>query len=224
MPTGRDARHRRAHGCGLEGRSVVAQEDFQGLAEVLHEMEAINHLDGRGRASANAIGVEVAPIPADHRNCRMLREPCRDAGGRAVRQQVDDTMGRQIAEDRAIVMTPPPGPLINADSLQSWRMGRRRGPHQAEQGRRTGGELQTSGQAGAGVPAQCQADGPKNCGQSMGLSSIGCDEVRQTLGEHATHTGRVPAEELPDRELEMHGVRPPREIRQVALIATMDGR
>jgi hypothetical protein len=59
MPIGRDARHRRAHGCGLECRSVVAQEDFQGLAEVLDEMEAIDHLYGLGRAPANAVRIPL---------------------------------------------------------------------------------------------------------------------------------------------------------------------
>jgi hypothetical protein len=50
------------------------------------------------------------------------------------------------------------------------------------------------------------------------------DEVWEARGEEATRTGRVPTEELPDRELKMPGVRPPREVRQVALIAAMDGR
>jgi hypothetical protein len=58
----------------------------------------------------------------------------------------------------------------------------------------------------------------------MGVAAIGRDEVRHALGEEATRTGRVPAAELPDREPEMHGARPPREVREVALIAAMDGR
>ena len=33
-------------------------------------------------------------------------------------------------------------------------------------------------------------------------------KVWEALGEDATRTGRVPTEELPDRELKMHGVRP----------------
>ena len=41
------------------GRSVVAQEDFQGLAEVLDEMEAIDHLYGLGRAPANAVRIPL---------------------------------------------------------------------------------------------------------------------------------------------------------------------
>jgi hypothetical protein len=83
---------------------------------------------------------------------------------------------------------------------------------------------QAGRESGPSVPAQRQANSPKSCGQSMGLAAIGCGEVRQALGENATRTGRVSAEEPPDCELEMYGARPPREVRQVALIAAMDGR
>jgi hypothetical protein len=97
---------------------VVDEEAFQGLAEVLDEMEAIDHLDGLGRASAKAIGVEVAPIATNHGDRRMLGEPGRDAGGRAVRQEVHDAVVREVDQDRAIPMTSPPGPLVDADGLQ----------------------------------------------------------------------------------------------------------
>jgi hypothetical protein len=111
---------------------VVGQEGLQGLAEVVDEMEPIDHLHGIGRASANAIRVQIAPITADDRHRRMLGEPGRDAGGRAVRQHVDDTMGRQIDEDGPIAMAPPPGPLIDPNDLEGWGVGHRGCPHQPE--------------------------------------------------------------------------------------------
>jgi hypothetical protein len=203
---------------------VVAQEDFQGLAEVLDEMEAIDHLYGLGRAPANAIGVEVAPITTDHADRRILGQPGRDTRGRAVRQEVHDAVVREVDQDRAVPMAPPPGPLVDTNGLEGWRERDRSPPDQAEQRGWTGGEPQAGGQSGPSVPAQRQTDGLKSCGQSMGVASIGRNEVRQALGENATRTGRVPAEELPDRELEVYGVRRPRKVRQVALIATMDRR
>jgi hypothetical protein len=64
---------------------VVDQEGLQGLAEVLNQMKPIDHLYCVGCPPANALGVEVAPIATDDSDRRMLGEPGRDAGGRAVR-------------------------------------------------------------------------------------------------------------------------------------------
>jgi hypothetical protein len=103
-------------------------------------------------------------------------------------------------------------------------VGHRGCPHQPEQGRWTGRELQAGREPGPCLPAQRQANGPEDCHQAMGVASIGLDKFRQAFRENTARTARVPAEELPDRELEIDGARPPREVRQVALIPTMDGR
>jgi hypothetical protein len=50
------------------------------------------------------------------------------------------------------------------------------------------------------------------------------DQGREARCENAMRAGQVPAADLPDDELEMDGAPPPREVRQVALIAAMDGR
>ena len=97
---------------------MVDQEGFQRLAEVLDQMKPIDHLHGVGCPPANAVGVEVAPIATDDGDRRMLGEPGRDGGGRAVRQQVHDAMRRQIDQDGAIAMAPPPGPLVDADGVE----------------------------------------------------------------------------------------------------------
>jgi hypothetical protein len=58
-----------------------------------------------------------------------------------LRQQINDAVTRQIDQDRAIAMAPPPRPFVDPDGLQ--RRGVRHGgrPHQPEQGGWTGGEL-----------------------------------------------------------------------------------
>jgi hypothetical protein len=122
-------------------------------------------------------------------------------------------MRHEIDQDRAIAMTPPPGPLVDPNRLEGWHGRGRRPPDQAEQRGWTSGEPQAGRESGPSIPAQCQANSLQRCGQSMGVPAIGCDEVRQALGENATRTGQVPAEELPDRELERYGARPPREVR-----------
>src|SRR5262245_372728 len=120
---------------------------------VLDEMEPLNPLYGLGHTPTHASRVQITPITADHPNRRMLGTPCRDAGRRAVRQPVDDTMGRQINEDGASAMTPPPGPRIDTNSLEGWGVGPRGCPHQPEQGRGTGGELPVGREPGSCLPA-----------------------------------------------------------------------
>jgi hypothetical protein len=117
MTIGRRERQRRADRSRLEHRSVVEEERFQRLAEVLDQMKAVDHLHRLGCPPANAVGVEVAPIATDHGDRRMLRQPGRDAGGRAVRQEVHNAMSCQIDQNRAIAMAPPPGPLVDTNNL-----------------------------------------------------------------------------------------------------------
>jgi hypothetical protein len=138
----------------LERRSVVEEEGFQGLAEVLDEMEAVDDLHRLGRPPADAVGVEVAPITADHGDGGMLGQPGRDAGGRAVRQQVHDPVIREIHQDRAVTVPPAPRPPVDPDGLQRGGVGPRGRPHQPEQRGWTGGELQAGRQSHAGLAAE----------------------------------------------------------------------
>jgi hypothetical protein len=80
MTIGRGARHRRPDRSRLERRPVVQQEGFQRLAEVLDEVEAVDHLHRPGCPPANAVRIQVAAIATDHGNRGMLSEPGRDAG------------------------------------------------------------------------------------------------------------------------------------------------
>ena len=97
-------------------------------------MKAVDDLHGLRRPPPNAVGIEVTAIATDQADRRMLGQPRRDGRGRAVRQQVHDAVIREIHQDRAVAMPPPPGPLVDADGLQGWRIGHRGRPHQAELG------------------------------------------------------------------------------------------
>jgi ubiquinone/menaquinone biosynthesis C-methylase UbiE len=90
-----------------------------------------------GSPPANAIGVQVAAIATDHRDGGMLGQPGRDGGGRAIRQQVDDAICREIDQDGAIPMASPPGPLVHPDGLQGLGVGYRGGAHKSQEGGRT---------------------------------------------------------------------------------------
>jgi hypothetical protein len=113
MTIGRRERQRRTDRGRLEGRSVIEQDSFQRLAEVLHEMKPIDHLHRLGGSLANAVGIQVAAIATEDGERRVLREPGRERGGRAVPQQVHNAMRHEIDQDRAIAMASSPGPLVH---------------------------------------------------------------------------------------------------------------
>jgi hypothetical protein len=151
----------------------------------------------------------------------MLGQPCGDTGGRAIQQEVDDPMGRQIDEDGAIPMAPPPRPLVHAHCLEAWH-GRYRGrPHQPEEGGRAGWQPQAGREPGARLPAEGDADGLQGVDQPHGFPGIRSGDVRQALGKDAARTRQLAAHELPCEQLQTDGERTPREVRQPALVVAM---
>ncbi len=75
--SGRGQRQRRADRCHLQRRSMVAQEGFHGLAEILDEVKSIDDLHRVRCPPANAVRIEITPIAADDDDRRMLRQPGR---------------------------------------------------------------------------------------------------------------------------------------------------
>jgi hypothetical protein len=127
----------RANGRPLQHGSLGDQEGFDGFAEILHEMKAIDDLHRVGCPLANAVRIQGTPIPTNHGDRGMLGQPGRERCDRTVRQEVDDAMRRQIDQDGAIPMASPPRPLVHAHRLEAWHGRYRSSPYQSEQGGRT---------------------------------------------------------------------------------------
>jgi hypothetical protein len=87
-------------------------------------------------------------------------------------------MRREIDQDGAIAMAPPPGPLVDPDDLVGGDVGDRGRPHQPEEGGRTGRQPQVGGESGGRVPSQSDADGLQGVDQPRGLAGIWSGEVR----------------------------------------------
>jgi hypothetical protein len=68
------------------------------------------------------------------------------------------------------------------------------------------------------------ADDPQDCAQSLGVTAIRRDEVRQARGEDPAPAGLMGAAECPHGQGDPNGPRPPSQVRQVALGAAMHGR
>jgi hypothetical protein len=184
-------------------------------------MKPIDHLHRLGCPPTNAVRIQVTAITADGGDRRMLFQPGRQRRGRAARQEVHNAMRRQIDQDRAIAMAPPPGPLVDAHGLQSWGLRHGGRQHQPEEGGRTGRQPQVSGEPSPGLPTQGHTDGAQRRHEPLGFPGIRRHEGWQALREDAAFAARVLAHEFAHRQLDVDRARAPGQIGQAALVTAM---
>src|SRR5919199_4305562 len=95
-------------------------------------MESVRDLFRRGRSECRALGIKSASITGDRYNLRVILQPFREALAGPVRQQINDAVKIQVDQNRAVVLTLAPGPVVNTEIAN--RNGRvRRGPFEVPQ-------------------------------------------------------------------------------------------
>jgi hypothetical protein len=114
---------RRALCGGLQGRALIMQEGLDGFPQVFDQMKPIYDLDSVGRAPANAIRIEGAPIAANDGHRGMLGQPVRNEVRGALRQEIKDVVILQVHQNGPVALPASPGPLIDPQHL--WGRGRR---------------------------------------------------------------------------------------------------
>ena len=82
-------------------------------------MPPVSDLNGLRNRPACGFGVDATAVSADDLGARMLSQPPGYRFGFTIRQQVDDPALFQIAQDRTVAVTLPPGPVI--DPKHAWR-------------------------------------------------------------------------------------------------------
>ena len=102
-------------------------------AGVLEEMPAVGDLPRLGPPKRRRLAVAAPAIPSDDLDRRPRRQPGLDGGGFAVRQHVDDPATLQIADHRAVAMSFPPGPVVDADRFRRAVIGLGAAADRAEQ-------------------------------------------------------------------------------------------
>jgi len=114
----------------------------------------------------------------------VLLEPGCDCRGVTVRQQVDDLLALQVAQNGAVGQTAPLCVFVNADNA---RLGRRRqrrsGNDEAQQPRTADRHGETISEARACRTAQRQAKVALDVSEALAAACPGTDHLRQTLGE-----------------------------------------
>ena len=103
----------RSNGIGVHDRPERAR-----LAEILDEMEAVGGLSGLGSARAGGYRIQATPVAADNFNGGMLGQPRRCARGASILQKIRHGPPLQVHNDRAVVLSFSPSPVINANRPQ----------------------------------------------------------------------------------------------------------
>src|SRR3712207_5018630 len=95
--------------------AVTEEEPLQGVAQILHQVEPVDDLDGLRRPLPNPLGIEATPIAADDRHRGMRLQPPCDRGGRAFGEQINHWLALKITDNGPEASTPPPGQFIQAN-------------------------------------------------------------------------------------------------------------
>ena len=210
-------------GCGgLQRGSLAVEEGLDGFAQIFDQMKPVDHLHGMRCPPAHALGVEGPPVPTDHGDRGMLREPGGHALRRALGQQVQDPVILQGDQDRSIALPAPPRPLITPNALRVGDVRRRGRLPQPQPGVRTGAQPQTGHESCTGLPAEGHATGEQELGEPRRLTRPRSRHGGQTFRENlAWARGGVP-EQFPPAELHAYGVGPPRQIGAGACLLAVD--
>lgn len=95
----------------------------EGPTGVLHQMPAVGDLHRVRQGLCCRLAISAATIAGDDRNRGMSSEPGLSGRGFTIRQQGDYPVPFQAADDAGVSVIAPPGPIIDADDLES--IGRR---------------------------------------------------------------------------------------------------
>ena len=96
-------------------------------------MKPIRDLLGIGRTDTGAFSIETAPVTRNGRDSRVLLQPGRQGFTRPVRKQINNPVQIQIHQNRAIILSLAPCPVIDSQMLyggsviaERWRLPDRR--------------------------------------------------------------------------------------------------
>ena len=174
---------------------VRGERGLQRLGQVLQQVEAVGDLHRPGRAAPDAVGVGAGAVARHDRDPGVLAQPAGEGLGLAVGQQRHRPPPLQVDQHGAVAVALAQRPVVDPED-RGRDLGRRgRRPDQPQQRVARGRHEQLAGQAGAGGPAQREADRRLPAGEARRLARPGRGDARQALGEDAALAARVVAEQ-----------------------------
>jgi hypothetical protein len=191
-------------------------------AEVAEQMPPVGDLDGRGCSHPNPIGISASPVAGDDPDPGMCPQPGGHGLGPTIRQQLDRSPPLEVADDRAVSMTPPPCPIIDSDDARLRWADRRGCPDQAEQRIPAGRHGQPAGQACARLTAHAEADMPLDLGEPVGAPGMGRRNGWQALGKNPASAPGIRTAKAPNLEVQLDDAALPGKVAEVALISAVN--
>ncbi len=79
-------------------------------------MPAVGELDRVRKRPLRRGPVAASTIPGDDTDLRLLRQPGFSGGWLSIGQESDCRMSFKVADQRAVAVIAPPGPVIDADN------------------------------------------------------------------------------------------------------------
>lgn len=207
---------------GTDRFAMAAEGQTQRFAQVLEKMPAVGDLRCIGSTATGAVSINASAIASDDFDARMTFQPSRDRVGISVRQQIEDAVAFQIADDRSVALPLAPGPVDDADHPRRVRRlepGCADHPQQRVAAYRHG---EFARQARAGFTADREADHQLALAEAGGASRFRLHRFRQPFRKDPLMALRIGATEPPGVKPDFDNPSLPRQISHPAHVVTVD--
>jgi hypothetical protein len=91
------------------------------ITQVAQQVPPVGDLNGIRRPLAGAVCVGAGAIAGNDLNTGMAAQPCGQAFGLSIGQQVDNRIALQINQDRPVAVSATPRPIIDGKDARNWR-------------------------------------------------------------------------------------------------------
>src|SRR4051794_31112203 len=216
-----DSRRQAEPGGSAQGAGVPVEHPTQRLGRIHHQVPAVGDLRCLRRARADAFGVSARAVTADDSNIlAVLPQPGGQCLAGAIRQQVDNPAAFKIADDSAVALAAPPGPVIHTEDTRRWRDAAAARADQPQQGIAADWHRQPASQSRPRLTAKGKADVLLDVAQPHGAPCLRPRNV-QAFGEDAAPTLEVYATETPGADLQFDNAPLPWQVGQTSRIEAM---
>ena len=181
---------------------VMSSEDLvQGVRQVLEQLEAVCHLDGRGRPLAGPLGIGARPIPRDHLHAWVLPEPLGHRLGGAIREERHGLAACQVDQDGTRGLAFAQRPVIHPQHPGRGQDGQRHGADRTQQRVPAHGQVPLVAQTHPGCAPQRHAEGDVALGEPQRAPGPWDGHRRQPFRKEAARTVAIAAEPRAHPEL-----------------------
>ena len=207
-----------------DGGQAPLHSGQEGGAGILEEVPAVGDLHRVRQGARDGTAIAAVAVPGDDLDAGTRPQPGLHRRGLAIRQQVDHPVPLQIADQRAVTLTTPPRPVINADDARFAARGLLRGgPNAAQEGILADRQQEPPGERLRGTSAKSKAEVPDQALEARGASCVRPgNNGREPLREDPGRTVRHAASKAANQQDQRHRSAMRGQIGRLALIPAVD--